>query len=292
MPFPNPFELEGNWYRTNLHTHSTDSDGWMAPDKVATAYRREGYHALAITDHGVVTDTSALSAEGFLMLPGIEFHLGRSELGGLYHVVAIGVERAPPPGLELQPAIRMLAQAGAFVFLAHPYWSGLTCADLMSIDGYHAIEVYNTVCDVMIARGQSMVHWDDLLTRGRAVGGVAVDDCHHGYDDLHQGWLMVKAPELTRAAMVEALRAGAYYASSGPTIESVRADHGRVEVACSPVRRISLVAAPGLGADRMAGEGESLTGATLPVHSETNYARVQLIDHVGRMAWTQPVVWR
>lgn len=292
MPFPNPFELDGNWCHTNLHTHSTGSDGWMAPDKVAAAYRRAGYQVLAITDHGVVTDSSALSADGFLMLSGIEFHLGQPEVGGLYHVIAIGVEQAPPPDVELQTAVHALAQAGAFVFVAHPYWSGLTCADLMSFDGYHAVEVYNTVCDVDIARGESMVHWDDLLTRGRAVCGVAVDDCHHGYDDIHQGWLMVKSPSLTRAAILGALRAGAYYATNGPVIESVRVQEGQVAVACSPVRRISLIAAPGLGANRMAREGQSLTAATLAVRGDTNYARIQVVDHLGRMAWTQPVVWR
>jgi predicted metal-dependent phosphoesterase TrpH len=290
--FPNPFELEGNWYRANLHTHSANSDGWMAPERVALAYRRAGYQVLAITDHDKLTDAAAFSAEGFLMLPGIECHLGQSELGHCFHVVGIGIDAAPSADLGLQALIDALAEAGAFVILAHPYWSGLTCADLMSLDGYHAVEVYNTVTDVMIARGHSMVHWDDLLTRRRAVSAVAVDDAHHGYDDMHQGWVMVKAPALTREAIVAALRAGTYYASTGPSIESVRADECSVDVVCSPVRRISLIGSPALGANCTAGEGESLTAATLPVHPNSNYARVQITDHQGRMAWTQPVVWR
>lgn len=292
MPFPNPFELDGNWYRANLHTHTTNSDGWMAPERAALAYRRAGYQVLAITDHERLTDTAGFSADGFLTLPGIEFHLGQSELGHLYHVVAIGIDRPPADGMSLQAAVRMLADSGAFVSVAHPYWTGLTCADLMALEGYHAVEVFNTVCDVMIARGHSMVHWDDLLARGRAISAVAVDDAHHGYDDMHQGWVMVKAPALTCDAIVEALRTGAYYASTGPGIESVRAGEGSVEVVCSPVRRISLVSVPGLGANRIAHEGESLTTATLPIHPDANYARIQITDHQGRMAWTQPVVWR
>ncbi len=30
--FINPFDLEGNWYRANFHTHTTVSDGEVTPE--------------------------------------------------------------------------------------------------------------------------------------------------------------------------------------------------------------------------------------------------------------------
>jgi len=48
-----------NWgtygqFRTQLHTHTTASDGTGTLAQMAEAYYAKGYHALAITDHGIV----------------------------------------------------------------------------------------------------------------------------------------------------------------------------------------------------------------------------------------------
>ena len=55
---------------------------------------------------------------------------------------------------------------GGLAVLAHPYWSGLTYADLLQYEGHIGLEVFNTVCEGMIAKGHSSVQWDDLLSRG------------------------------------------------------------------------------------------------------------------------------
>jgi len=54
----NPYEGV-NWgtygqFRTQLHTHTTASDGAHTLAQMVEAYYAKGYHALAITDHGVV----------------------------------------------------------------------------------------------------------------------------------------------------------------------------------------------------------------------------------------------
>ena len=36
------------WFRGNLHTHSTVSDGLKTPDEVIRIYRNEGYDFLAL----------------------------------------------------------------------------------------------------------------------------------------------------------------------------------------------------------------------------------------------------
>ncbi len=35
----NPFAVEGRWYRGNLHTHSTNSDGRKSPEDAVNWYR-------------------------------------------------------------------------------------------------------------------------------------------------------------------------------------------------------------------------------------------------------------
>ena len=61
-----PFSLPGRFYRGNLHTHSTRSDGRLEPEEVIGRYRERGYDFLALTDHFMerfdypITDTRDL----------------------------------------------------------------------------------------------------------------------------------------------------------------------------------------------------------------------------------------
>src|SRR5690606_19937182 len=57
---------------------------------------------------------------------------------------------------------------------------------------------------------------------------VATDDTHsyHGKGSSQpgRGWIMVRAGELTPAALIEAMRRGDFYASSGVTLRDIRYD--------------------------------------------------------------------
>ena len=46
-----PFDQPGRFYKGNLHTHSTRSDGTLSPGAVLAAYRERGYDFLSLTDH-------------------------------------------------------------------------------------------------------------------------------------------------------------------------------------------------------------------------------------------------
>ena len=51
MPDVAPFSLPGRFWRGNLHTHSTLSDGALAPDQVVEAYKAVGYDFMMLSDH-------------------------------------------------------------------------------------------------------------------------------------------------------------------------------------------------------------------------------------------------
>ncbi len=69
--------------------------------------------------------------------------------------------------------------------------------------------------------------WDAILTAGRRVYGVAVDDAHHfkkfgpTFSNPGRGWVMVRAGGLEAGKVAEALRAGEFYASTGVVLEDV-----------------------------------------------------------------------
>ena len=47
------------WYKGNTHTHTLNSDGDSTPDEVVRWYREHGYKFLVLTDHNVLTASTA-----------------------------------------------------------------------------------------------------------------------------------------------------------------------------------------------------------------------------------------
>ena len=62
----------GNFYKANLHCHTTVSDGALTPEEVKKVYQEKGYSIVAYTDHDVLISHSVLNDEDFLALNGFE----------------------------------------------------------------------------------------------------------------------------------------------------------------------------------------------------------------------------
>src|SRR5688572_24689968 len=65
------------WYKGNLHTHTTNSDGDSSPEDVVRWYKANGYDFVAITDHEHITAVDGLNSEfgkdgAFLVIRGQE----------------------------------------------------------------------------------------------------------------------------------------------------------------------------------------------------------------------------
>jgi hypothetical protein len=79
-----PFGRPGRFWRGNLHTHSTHSDGALPPDQISRLYQEAGYDFVAITDHFravygfPLTDTQGLRTSTFTTLLGAELHAPRT----------------------------------------------------------------------------------------------------------------------------------------------------------------------------------------------------------------------
>lgn len=90
----------------NLHTHSTHSDGAFSPAEMAQAAKKEGYGAIAITDHDTATAYPELKAEcdklGIETIFGVEFSSPSPLLKGLtgdpstFHICGYHFDRNHP----------------------------------------------------------------------------------------------------------------------------------------------------------------------------------------------------
>ena len=63
---------EGNWYKANLHCHSTFSDGTMTPEEIKDAYMKKGYSIVAYSDHFSLTPHVELKSPDFLPITAHE----------------------------------------------------------------------------------------------------------------------------------------------------------------------------------------------------------------------------
>jgi hypothetical protein len=294
-----PFDKPGRFYRGNLHTHSTDSDGTLPPEELATLYREAGYDFLAITDHFrerygfPITDTRPYRREGFITLLGAELHAPETSLGADWHILAVGLPPDFPPrhrserGPELA---RRAEEAGAFVGIAHPAWYGLTPQDAENLQGAaHAVEVYNHSCLEDNDRSDGWYLADALLAEGHRIGAYAADDAHmrEGAPDAFGGWVQVRSEALEPEEILAALKAGRYYSSQGPEIHAVEVGERSVGVRCSPARGVFL---GGRGYARARALGEGITECELPLAPFVgSHLRATVVDAAGRRAWTNPV---
>ena len=299
------FAAKGRFWRGNLHTHSTRSDGVLAPDEVCRRYRAEGYDFIALTDHFIgrygypVVDTVTFRTPGFTTILGAELHSGAMANGELWHILAVGLpfdfarsnapDFIPVAGQETGPEIAARAvAAGAFVAIAHPQWSGLTLADASSITAAHAVEVYNHGCAMGCDRPDGFAIADLLLSEGRHLTLIATDDAHFSEPDPFGGWVMVKAERNEPEALLAALKRGDFYSSQGPELRDVQVLEDRVVVECSAVASVVVI---GWGTGAKAVHGASMTRAEVPLARLNNspWVRVAVIDAAGRRAWSNPI---
>ena len=217
-----PFGRPGRFFKGNLHTHSTNSDGDFPPAEVIDRYCGAGYDFLTLSDHFLetygwpVTDTRPLRRDGFTTLIGAELHVSRTLVDELWHVLGIGLppDFAPPAnGEDIVGLSRRAAAAGAFIGIVHPAWYGLTPDDARLIDCAHAIEVYNHGSHIENDRGDGWVMCDILLNEGRRLSAFDTDDAHRLTHDAFGGWIHVQAERLDPDLILASLKAGRYYTS-------------------------------------------------------------------------------
>jgi hypothetical protein len=295
------FAAPGRFYKGNLHTHSTRSDGHLEPEEVCRRYRERGYDFLCLSDHFMdrysypIVDTSGYRTNSFTTILGAECHAPKTETGELWHILAVGlpIDFAPNGADETGPQLaQRCLDAGAFVTLPHPEWYGLTAADAASIPNAHAVEVYNHTSQVRHARGGGGYFLDALLTGGRRINAVAADDVHWVVPDDPErdafgGWVMVKAAANEPEALVAALKAGHYYSTQGPTIEHLAIEGDEIVVSCSPAQQIMLV---GRGSKSEWTQGVSRTTVRFPLTKFAgDWCRVMVMDTAGKLAWSNPI---
>ncbi len=301
----NPWDADGSWLKCALHAHTTNSDGELAPDLLVRHYEWAGYDVLAITDHWVRTQER--STKRLLVIPSTELNAWCGPAENDAHVLALGVEADPeiPDAAfgQLQEVVDWIVANGGVPYLAHTYWSGLRTELWENCDGLVGLEVWNTGCELEVGRGDASLQWDEALERGRTWFALATDDSHHPGYDSGFAWTWVKAAEKSQEAVLDALRTGSFYGSTGPVVHGVEVTDDAVVVHCSPAASVTLFTGRARGARANAGRLGYPNGATVLERDDNGlltavrlerpwrqpYGRVEVRDAAGGRAWTNPL---
>lgn len=231
-------------YRGVIHVHTAYSDGTGTYATIGRIAARQGLDFLLVTDHNTLQPLrdgkegwypSATASPRTLVLAGEEV----SAPDG--HVLALGVTEPVNRGQSSQAMIEAITRQGGLAFLAHPHYGRRPWTN-WAVSGYTGLELYNTVEDAgadrwarlalvgllaapddfyrsLIRRpSETLARWDALLARGGRLTGIGAVDAHGlrmaPYRMLFQTVRThLLMPELSKAAILEALRAGhAYFA--------------------------------------------------------------------------------
>lgn len=309
-------DWSGRWYKGNTHTHTTESDGDSSPEYVANWYRNQGYDFLVLSDHNVFTDPATLShltGDSFLLIPG-------EEVTSSYEDASVHVNGLNLPGLvearsagtlvgTIQANVDAIREVDGVPHLNHPNfrWSfGL--AELRQLRGDRLLEIFNghpTVHNDGGGGTPGMVEvWDMLLAEGKRIYGIAVDDAHHfqgefGPDRANpgRGWVSVRADDLEADALMQAMEAGHFYASTGVELDDIQVDESTITLSIAVDRDFRYTTT------FFGSGGRSLHSTTanpavfdLAEHglgsgaaADIPYVRAEVRNSRGDVAWIQPV---
>jgi hypothetical protein len=299
-----------NWYKGNTHTHTLNSDGDSTAVDVAKWYRENGYNFVFITDHEHVTNVASLNdlhgkAGTFIVIGGQEVTDSYDKKP--YHINALGISKVVMPNRlpgaveTLQRNIDDVVRAGGIAQVNHPNFGwALTADHLIKLQNYTLLEIHNGHPLVNNLGGGGMpgaeAIWDSVLTSGKLVFGVADDDSHFfkrigdpTVPTPGQGWIYVRATELTPAAILEALKKGDFYASTGVELSDYQANARQIVITIKEERsskyRIQFIGRGG----RVLSESIS-NPANYTIKGDEGYVRAKIYESNGKMAWTQPVM--
>lgn len=340
-----------SWYKGNLHTHTIATDGDSSAEEVVRWYREQKYHFLVLSDHNTLTNVDGLNvihATGelvgsdrrtdvpfnpFVLIRGEELtdkfspataNPGERDLASKeVHFGALNIKKAIAPqggssvADTMQRDIDAVRAAGGIPVLNHPNFTwAITADDMKQVRNLGLFEVFNghKQTHQLGGGGRPGVEeiWDDVLSAGSLLYGVATDDSHqfqklglpNAISAPGRGWIMVRAERFTPEALVEAIEHGDFYASTGVELADYRATGKQVTVEIKPNSRskyrilfigkggrvLKEVPVDPVSTARTGPLNARAAPVTYEIQGNEGYVRIKVVESNGDVAWTQPLM--
>lgn len=319
------------FYKANLHTHSTYSDGKLTVEQVKEEYKKRGYSIVAITDHEHLIDNSRLDDEEFLTITSCEMAVKEIENVSTlkkfdmkvahFNFYALDQHNTLTPCYnsvydhyvndknkdlihydgeyerkysvdEINRMIKIANDSGFIVSYNHPTWSLENATQYLNYDNLFAVEIYNHSCTVTGTPNDESV-FEDMLRAGKKIYCTCCDDAHNYHDfssphnDSFGGWVCINAEKLEYSEIMNALKNGDFYASTGPEIFSLELDGDKVRIKTSPCSKICLLTDGRRKGAVLAENGKTVCEAEFTLNEQDKFFRLRIEDEKGKKAYTQ-----
>ncbi|MCH4821773.1 histidinol-phosphatase [Gramella lutea] len=203
--------------------------------------------------------------------------------------------------------------------LNHPNFTyAIKAEDIIQIDGERFFEVFNghpyvnNYGDSIHDSTETM--WDQVNIAYHAEGkplllGIATDDSHHyhkfgaKWSNAGRGWVEVRSAELTPSAIINAMEAGDFYATTGVELSKVNFDGKMISIQVNAEKNVNYDI-QFIGVRKGSTKSEILksvngTEASYQIPDDVIFARAKVISDKPKknpykegdteVAWTQPV---
>jgi hypothetical protein len=297
------------WYKGNTHTHTINSDGDSTPDEVVRWYREHGYNFLVLSDHNYLTEVDGLNAvfgaaNKFIVIKGEEvsdkFQEKPIHLNGLNIKGVVEPQRGSSVTSVIQNNVNAIRSSAGVPHVNHPnfHWA-IGANDLKAVKNLRLFEVYNGHPQVNNLGGGGMpgleAMWDDILSSGAVLYGIAVDDAHYfktpgdkTKSTPGHGWVMVRAASLSPGEILRALEEGDFYASTGVTLRDYSAGRNEIKIEIAEETQ-SKYTVQFIGRGGKIVKEVTANPAVYAFKGDEFYVRAKVIESNGKVAWTQPV---
>lgn len=297
-----------HWYKGNLHTHTTESDGDADPKTVTKWYRQHGYDFLILSDHNHRTVIDYSTSRKFrrpLMIPGEEVTVRLiNNLPAALHINAIGITRVVEPidagsmVPTMQANIDSIVSAGGLVQFNHPNYSWAYNHEAISqTRGATLLEIHNahpaTNNAGSLNRPSTEEIWDKVLSTGLPIYGVATDDAHNYHDftpeksNPGRAWVTVRASKLEEEAILQSLSSGDFYSSTGVTLLDIDFQQDMIQIDIEEFRD-SVYTTTFTGKDGVILDVQDNLTPSYQIKGTEGYVRATIASSAGQRAWTQP----
>lgn len=300
---------EKRWYKGNTHTHTINSDGDSTPDEVVRWYREHGYNFLVLSDHNYLTEVDGLNsvlgaANKFILIKGEEisdnFQKKPIHINGLNVKELVEPQHGDSVAGVIQNNVNAIRKVDGVPHINHPNFGwAISASDLKAVKNNRLFEIYNGHPEVNNLGGGGMpgleAMWDDILSTGITLYGIAVDDAHNfktpgdrTKSTPGHGWVMVRAASLNAGEILGAMEQGDFYASTGVTLRDYQADGKQIAINIAP-SGTSKYTVQFIGRWGKLLKEVTTNPAVYTFNGDEFYVRAKVIESNGKTAWTQPV---
>jgi len=227
-----------DYIRGDLHIHTRYSDGSGTVPEVVEVARQRGLDFIFVTDHDTVRQK----------LECRKYHnvwWGQEPGGGAHHICILGNDRKYTACQDMARDASRLRELGYFFYYPHPtgwypnqYYRQDRKDALAQVGKEFAMEVLNGVFRVAPFNEEwvdsYVALWDRYLRDGYRVTGLGGGDSHLAAG-VGNTWTGVLDTDVKMEGVIETLRSGCVFASTGPAIN----------ITCGRTRMGGVSRAPG-----------------------------------------------